>query len=848
MNNESRRLALPLFLLIGLLTAALLVPTTLAARSNDDVAATKDGPPPSAPQDATILLVDDDDNIPNVQTTYTTTLDAIGVAYDIWDTNNSDDEPTAAELAAYNTVIWFSGDEYGGFAGPGADGEAALAAWLDSGDRCLFLSSLDYLWDRDLTAFGGSHLGIASYSSDAGQNTVTGAGTAFSGLGPYVLSYPFANGSDIVNPTAGAEVAFVGNAGNAAVSLDTGNFRTTFWGFPFEAIPAEHRSSVMATLLAWCGEFGDTGLITGTVTEAGSGDPIAGATVSASGAFNFEVKTNASGSYTLTVAAGTYDVAVTAAGYVADRQEGVAVAAGETVVLDFGLELAFGELRYSPAHLEQTLVIGKVATQTMTITNSGTISFNFTLRDSESGSPLLTSTLPLRGQTFDEPTLLVAPEARNASSAAGLNLPRMQGAAAPLAAGDVIDSWPLTDLFGWGIAFDGEHVWISSPVISWGGNSTLNRFTVDGSHTGVTYPYSWAPENGPADATYNWNTGNLWILDVGTDNCLHEMSPTAGETGNSICPGFSVSQRGLAYDPVTDTYFAGGWNDRMIYHFDSAGTILSQTYVGLGISGLAYNPDTNHLFVMTNASPNLIYVLDAANAFATVGQFEPGWGPTTFTGAGLEIDCDGNLWAINQVSQEVYLMDSGESSLLCADAPWLHQLPGSGTVDAGDEPFEVKIVFDATAITTTGTYTANITFYGTFDNGPAPATAVMHVVPPSYGVAVSSDQAATGNAGEVVSYTVEVTNEGNVTDSFDLALSGGAWAATLSHSSVTLAAGASTAVTVEVTAPASALTGESDVVTFTAASVSDPSATASSDLSTTAVAIAFLYVPTMFGP
>ena len=44
-------------------------------------------------------------------------------------------------------VIWFTGDEFGGVSGPGADGETALATWLD-GVGCLLMASQDYHWDR----------------------------------------------------------------------------------------------------------------------------------------------------------------------------------------------------------------------------------------------------------------------------------------------------------------------------------------------------------------------------------------------------------------------------------------------------------------------------------------------------------------------------------------------------------------------------------------------------------------------------------------------------------------------------------------------------------------------------
>ena len=70
---------------------------------------------------------------------------------------------------------------------------------------------------------------------------------------------------------------------------------------------------------------------------------------------------------------------------------------------------------------------------------------------------------------------------------------------------------------------------------------------------------------------------------------------------------------------------------------------------GPSIAGLAYNPDTQHLFVMVNdLTHNLVFVLDAANDLALLGQFAvASFGE--YSGAGLEMACDGSLWAVNQM-------------------------------------------------------------------------------------------------------------------------------------------------------------------------------------------------------
>jgi hypothetical protein len=226
--------------------------------------------------------------------------------------------------------------------------------------------------------------------------------------------------------------------------------------------------------------------------------------------------------------------------------------------------------------------------------------------------------------------------------------------------GGVIRSWPVT-ISGdpWGITYDRSNntIW----AISFSGEA-MYEYLLNGIPTGRSHSLTWSPA-AAGDGTINWNTGMLWVVDLGTDNCIHEIDPYSGVTGNSICPAFSIYQRGLAYDPDTDTWFAGSWDDQTIHHFNSSGAILDEVNVGLNISGLAYNPLTKHLFVMTNANPNLLYVLDAANSYALVRQLSlPELGPNE--GAGLEIDSNGKLWLVNQGTDTVYQIESGETTNL----------------------------------------------------------------------------------------------------------------------------------------------------------------------------------------
>ncbi len=82
-------------------------------------------------------------------------------------------------------------------------------------------------------------------------------------------------------------------------------------------------------------QTGPHGTVTGTVTDSGTGNPIAGATVTAGDA---SAITATNGTYSMSVPVGTYDVKVTAFGYASQTRTGVVVTDGGTVTEDFALD------------------------------------------------------------------------------------------------------------------------------------------------------------------------------------------------------------------------------------------------------------------------------------------------------------------------------------------------------------------------------------------------------------------------------------------------------------------------------------------------------------------------------
>jgi Subtilisin-like serine proteases len=127
------------------------------------------------------------------------------------------------------------------------------------------------------------------------------------------------------------------------------------------------------------------GTVNGTVSGLEACDvnpaPLEGATVNfwQGGSLVYTTSTLASGYYTYTVPAGTYDIEVVAAGYVTAIAEDVEVLGGSTLIQDFDLRLIAPCLSVLPTELEQTQAPDTTTTQTLTVVNSGATVGSFEL-------------------------------------------------------------------------------------------------------------------------------------------------------------------------------------------------------------------------------------------------------------------------------------------------------------------------------------------------------------------------------------------------------------------------------------------------------------------------------------
>ena len=94
---------------------------------------------------------------------------------------------------------------------------------------------------------------------------------------------------------------------------------------------------------------------------------------------------------------------------------------------------------------------------------------------------------------------------------------------------------------------------------------------------------------------------------------------------------------------------------------------MDSSFVAIAISGLAYSAESGHLLVMRNdVAGDDVTILDALNNYDPIGAFQvmDGGSPVfgDFEQAGIEFDCIGALWAVNQATQVVYQIESGETA------------------------------------------------------------------------------------------------------------------------------------------------------------------------------------------
>ncbi len=407
----------------------------------------------------------------------------------------------------------------------------------------------------------------------------------------------------------------------------------------------------------------------------------------------------------------------------------------------------------NPAELSVTQTAGRSMTEALSIDNDGTASGEFSSYFVKGDSTKLQhGPFHPSGRHFG-PKNLQDSNVANIRYFSSESITQLTPGEAYGAFGTDLDS-------GWGVSINRDN---GEFFISDLNSQTIVRFNSNYEQTtdviDADFGGAWT-----ADSAFNQRTGMLWNVNVGGDNCIHEVDTVAlAATGNKICPAFGISQRGLAYDPVTDTFYAGSWNDSLIHQFTTDGAILRSVNVGLNVAGLAYNSETGHLFVSVagGGAPGEfdLVVLNAwSSELVKIGGYDIYYDTGSDVvdvvlggAAGLDIDCDGVLWMVDQYEQYVIAIDSGETGA-CEwnNVPWLSLSSSAGSVAAG-ESASIDVTFDSAGLTA-GDYSATLIYGNDSPYGSVSVPVSMSLTPPSFGTtqfAVTSVDVNEGGEAEI---------------------------------------------------------------------------------------------------
>lgn len=504
----------------------------------------------------------------------------------------------------------------------------------------------------------------------------------------------------------------------------------------------------------------DTGYFaSGYVVDANTQEPINGATINSDSKTVTTVATIdddqlGDGFYRIFVGSGdTTEVDVSANNYQGKTIDLTQYDLNQAIALDAGM-LELGSVEFEVAEgLEQSV-------QT-SLENLGNADANYELslfivrEEAEAAKPY---------GVFDQATRRFGPKALQEFDTKKIRY-RSYAPSAPEVNVEFVAQFPTELTLGWGIGFDktSSDIWVGDVTAGGAPLDALHKYT-DGVKTGDFIDTSAVTVGYAADLAYNARTKSFWQVSVSNNTCIHEIDPVAQVvTGNKICPAFGTSQRGLAYDPISGTFYSGSWNDSVIHQFDAEGNILRSINVDLAVSGLAFNPVTNHLFVMSNDAPGSIepdiVVLDASTAeldpigliyIPSVDTDDDGVTEDLMDGgqAGLAIDCDGNLWAVNQSRQTVVGITSGESNVCEITPKWISLAGDSGLVEANQvSELEFQV---STLELPVGNYQAQVILDNDTPYGTISKPVSLTVREPQFGVFnVSANSGSIRNGGDI---------------------------------------------------------------------------------------------------
>jgi hypothetical protein len=441
----------------------------------------------------------------------------------------------------------------------------------------------------------------------------------------------------------------------------------------------------------------DFGFLDTLVLDKNDKLPVAGAQVSIANAKGVveNLTTDSTGSFHRQLAIGDYTLSVAAKNY---RSESYKFSLGKLYAsAKVEAQLATGVADVTTDGLDAVLGTDQSGAGSLTVTNSGSAPMTFELGEMGrhvelDGPKVVTNTakgaqtsLDLKGWNVAATAGTYKPSATDSADgkAAGTK-PEETIPVGTLSGGDVITSFnptPGVQSEPTGLGYDGN-VWVHDYDAE-----TNTAYTVKGHNTGKVLPASWNPDYKAFDMAFDTLTGDMCQMEDSPKSYIHCFDRETGKETRQVKGDWSTVQlTGLAYDANRDVFYVGGRSNGLI------GTIAGTSHATPGqmlsycapplpqVMGLAYNE-----------ASDTIWYTDRASSKSRLLQIDPKdcslvnawWFPNTKAnqGGGLATDVTGALWATDQISDQVLLVDVEDD--LVTDVPWLSLSSTGGTLAPG---------------------------------------------------------------------------------------------------------------------------------------------------------------------
>ena len=440
------------------------------------------------------------------------------------------------------------------------------------------------------------------------------------------------------------------------------------------------------------------GAIEGTVIDAATGSPIAGAIVTAHSTHTCCDTTEADGHYFMEVFPDTYNITVTAIGYNQLDATGIIILPGETTELNFAL--LHPEIAVEPATIDVTLYTGTLDTL-LYITNDGNgpLEFNIEVVSDGVNAALHRETSSAEGRVQSKP---------GPGSFCRIPADWVSDPSSSRYEGEIIESHPSIGEPS-GFEWDGTYFWQGN----W--NGLVVKFD---SNFNFIANYTACGDPSTAPTGLAWHNGYLY-QGCYTENNVYKIDVSDGYIPVDIiytpCTGGLLGVEWVGEHLwVTDD---NGDNIGHIYECDSQGNMInSWTSPDLVPFGLSYNSYLDIIYLNGWTGGNIFtidrYTGDINFAFPTPGT----GGSHSCNGGSFDDRYPFYLWIAHQVDYMLYLTDTGNE--------WISVAPTSGTVAPG-ETFADTVHFIASPYPTT--FTATIVIHNNSVDSLVNIPVSMHV-------------------------------------------------------------------------------------------------------------------------